>query len=218
MKKTVWALLLLACPFAVTAQTPPAAPYHYQRTAMFDVLKVGRKDIVFVGNSITNGCEWAELFRNRHVKNRGINADRSFDVLARIGQIVEGQPKKVFLMTGTNDLALGYSPESVVANISAIADRFAAESPRTKLYVQSLLPVNDEVSDMYAGHFKTREIIATNRLLEKMCAERGITFIDLWTPLSDGRERLKAEYTNDGLHLMMSGYLAWKDVIGPYVK
>ena len=210
---------LMMLPSSGIAQTPPPAPYHYQRTSMFDALKIGKKDIVFIGNSITNGCEWAELFNNRHVKNRGINADKSFDVLARIGQIVEGHPKRVFLMIGTNDLAAGYTPESVVANIAAIADRFIAESPHTKLYVQSILPVTDEVTEMYEGHrFKTEEIKTTNLMLEKMCHEKGVTYIDVWSALADEHDKLKKEYTNDGLHLMMAGYSAWKRVIEPYVK
>ena len=58
--------------------SPPARPaprrHNYQRwRSLFEVLPVYSSDIVFLGNSITDGCEWAELFNNRHVKNRGIS-------------------------------------------------------------------------------------------------------------------------------------------------
>lgn len=45
-------------------------------------------------------------------------------------------------MIGTNDLAVGITPEEVAANVEKLLDRFAEESPWTKIYVQSILPVN----------------------------------------------------------------------------
>ena len=89
-------------------------------------------------NSITDGGEWAELFNNRHVKNRGISADRSGWLLDRLDPIINGHPKKLFLMIGTNDLAVGIAPEEVAANVEKLLDRFAEESPWTKIYVQSI--------------------------------------------------------------------------------
>ena len=52
------------------------------------MLPLHSSDIVFLGNSITDGCEWAELFENRHVKNRGISGDRSGWLLERLDSII----------------------------------------------------------------------------------------------------------------------------------
>ena len=38
--------------------------FYEQRASLFDELKVEQSDIIFLGNSITNGAEWAELFRS----------------------------------------------------------------------------------------------------------------------------------------------------------
>ena len=216
MKRILLTLIALGTMFAVGAQTD----YHIQKVTLFELLPVGHRDIVFLGNSLTDGCEWAELFGNPHIKNRGINADNTVQMLERLDPIVSGQPKKLFLLTGVNDLADGRSPEATAENIARIVDRFRKESPRTKIFVQSVLPVNDTY-----GRFKSyndgaldEPIRQLNVLIEKLCAERGIVFIDLYSHFVGEDGRMKAELTNDGLHLKGPGYLIWKGVIEKYVK
>lgn len=51
--------------------------FYYQRSTLFEKLPIDSDDIVFLGNSITNGCEWHELFNNPNIKNRGISSDVS---------------------------------------------------------------------------------------------------------------------------------------------
>ncbi|HRN58259.1 MAG TPA: sialate O-acetylesterase, partial [Agriterribacter sp.] len=63
-----------------------------------------KNDILFVGNSITDGNEWNELFDNSKMKNRGISGDISAGVIHRIDEIANRKPGKVFLMIGVNDL------------------------------------------------------------------------------------------------------------------
>ena len=69
------------------------------------------------------------MFNNRHIKNRGISADRSGWLLDRLDPIVNGHPKKLFLMIGTNDLAAGVSPEEVAANWQKIKEEEKARRP-----------------------------------------------------------------------------------------
>ena len=50
--------------------------YYYQRSSLFEVMPIANTDIVFVGNSLTNGGRWHEMFGdNLRVKNRGIISD-----------------------------------------------------------------------------------------------------------------------------------------------
>ena len=160
--------------------------------------------------------------RGRIVRpNRGISADRSGWLLDRLDPIVNGHPKKLFLMIGTNDLAAGVSPEEVAANIGKLLDRFAEESPWTKIYVQSILPVNGVDTKAKAkNHWKKgAEIIEANKLIEALCEGRkNVLYIDVYSALVDQKGMLDQRYTNDGLHLMGEGYLAWKEVIEKYVK
>ncbi len=213
-------LLLLSAALLVASAALAQGTYYRQRSSLFEALPVRSSDIVFVGNSITDGGEWAELFDRHRVLNRGISGDRSSWLLDRLDPIVAGRPKKVFLMIGTNDLAAGLSPRSVVANVARLIDRFAAESPRTKIYVQSVLPVNDRIEGVSWGHWRRKaEIRETNLLLEKLCwRRRNVLFLDLTPVLADGEGLLDKRYTNDGLHLTGEGYLVWRDAVAPYVK
>lgn len=193
--------------------------YHDQRRSLFEVLPICSSDIVFLGNSITDGCEWGELFDNRHVKNRGISADRTAWLLERLDPIIAGHPKKLFLMIGTNDLAGGMSPEQIVSDVARLIDRFQRESKWTKIYVQSILPVNGDDFSKYPDHYAHGHlIVTTNKLLEALCDQTGVTYLDIWGALADDEGRLDKRYTNDGLHLMGEGYLVWRDAIKSYVK
>ena len=204
MKKTILTALLLFAAAAVFAQSE----YNFQRRSLFEKLPVTSKDIVFLGNSITDGGEWNELLANPRVKNRGISGDRSSWMLDRLDPIVGGQPRKLFLLIGTNDLAAGTPAAEVVANVRKIVERFQSESPRTKLYVQSVFPVNDSFKKYAAKHGRhDADIVAVNKGLQALCAEKGIVYIDLWTLLADKNGKLRADLTNDGLHLMGEGYI-----------
>ena len=183
------------------------------------MLPVYSSDIVFLGNSITDGCEWAELFNNRHVKNRGISGDRSGWLLDRLDPIVGGHPKKLFLMIGVNDLAAGVSPDEIVANVARLIDRFQSESRWTKIYVQSVLPVNGESFAKFKNHYEHgRLIVPLNKRLEALCDEKEVTYLDVWGALADHEGRLDKRYTNDGLHLTGEGYVVWRDAIKQHVK
>ena len=214
-------ILILAAALFTVCTAFAQSEYNLQRRSLFEVLPVYSSDIVFLGNSITDGCEWAELFNNRHVKNRGISGDRSGWLLDRLDPIVGGHPKKLFLMIGVNDLAAGVSPDEIVANVARLIDRFQSESRWTKIYVQSILPVNGvDTKAKPKNHWKKgAEIIEANKLIEALCEGRkNVLYIDVYSALVDQKGMLDQRYTNDGLHLMGEGYLAWKEVIEKYVK
>lgn len=217
MKRLVILLAALFAAVPILAQRP----YNEQRISLFRVLPASPDDIIFAGNSITDGCEWAELFGDARIKNRGISGDRSYWLLDRLDPIVAGQPAKLFLMIGVNDLSTGSTPDEVAANIGRLLDRFAAESPRTEIYVQSILPVNDrDIPGVSWDHWQHKaEIAETNRLIENLCQGRSnVRYIDLTPVLSDETGLLDKRYTNDGLHLTGAGYLAWKEAIEAYVR
>ena len=212
-------LLMLAAALLVAGAAFAQGAYHAQRESLFDVLPLHSSDIVFVGNSITDGCEWAELFQNRHVKNRGISGDRADWLLGRLDSILAAHPKKLFLMIGTNDLAAGRTPDEIVRDVERLIDRFQSESKWTKIYVQSILPVNGDQFTQYPSHYEhARLIVPTNKRLEALCHEKGVTYLDVWGALADDEGRLDRRYTNDGLHLMGTGYLVWRDAIRIHVK
>lgn len=215
-------LTLIAATLLICSAAEAQNAYNYQKRSHYAVLPVHKYNIVFLGDSITDYGDWSEWLGNPKVINRGISGDRVEWLLSRLDPIIEGQPSKLFLMIGTNDLAAGATPETVVENICKAIDRILAESPRTKLYVESLFPVNGEAfKDKVAkkNHWsKGEQIVAVNKALEGECAKRGVPYIDVYSSLVDSRGMLDERYTNDGLHLMADGYKVWVELLRPYVK
>lgn len=202
----------------LSAQKSAYSTFYYQRASIFEKLPVDSLDIVFLGNSITNFGEWGEFFKNSHVKNRGISGDRTDGIYARLNTILPGKPGKIFLMIGVNDLQHGRTPDSVVINIIRIADRIIDESPKTILYIQSILPVNDKFGKFPNHTNKGEAIILINNQIKRYCQNRKLTYIDLYSSFKNkDDEKLNPDYTNDGLHLMGEGYLVWINLISKYV-
>lgn len=191
--------------------------YYHQRVTHFKSLPQTLGDIIFLGNSITDGGEWQELFDDLSVKNRGISGDVSAGVIHRVDEIAVRKPAKIFLMIGTNDLARSIRADSLIRNILWIAKYLKDRSPSTKLFVQSILPVNDAFGK-FTGHTAQGQAIRdVNATLRSNAATHSYTYIDLHTAFSNSSGKLDAKFTNDGLHLTGEGYMLWKHWIYPYV-
>ena len=217
--KKLFIMLSLFCACTMHAQEQKHSTFYYQRATLFEVLPTSKSDIIFLGNSITNGGEWAELLRNPHAKNRGISGDTTQGVLDRLSTITKGKPSKIFLLIGTNDLSRGKSVDEVAKNVEKIVERVKRESPKTKLYVQSVFPVNPKFNK-FLGHMnRQKDIAALNAKIKAVVARHGVTYIDVYKSLViPSTDVMNPEYTNDGLHLLGKGYLKWVDVLKPYLK
>lgn len=185
---------------------------------MFEELPVTSNDIIFLGNSITNGAEWSELFHNKHIKNRGISGDICMGVYDRLDAILKGKPAKIFLLIGINDVSRGTSADTIIARIGMIAQKIKADSPKTKLYLQSVLPLTDHYG-MFKGHTLRWQVIPEiNKGLVRLAEKEGATYIDLYSHFVDEETgKMNTAYTNDGLHLLGKGYRKWVEIVKPYI-
>lgn len=197
----------LLCGFTMWADQP----FRNHRYDVFKVLPVKRHHIVFMGNSITNMFEWWEAFgSDQRILNRGVSGAVTAEALANAEFIAKGKPAKVFLMMGTNDLGTKGmdTPEQVVENVRQLVDCFQRLSPKTQLYIQSILPSKSGIRTL-------EKEMATNRALQALCKEKSITYIDLWDDLISISEN--TTHTMDGLHLKASGYAIWCQKIQSYL-
>lgn len=217
MKKLFFLLSTLIITLNISSQNEHQ-PFYYQRASLFEKLPTSTNDIIFLGNSITNGGEWCELFENPNIKNRGISGDICKGVYDRLEVITNGQPNKIFLLIGINDLARGKTPDSVVVGIGEIIDKIQIESPNTLIYLQSILPLNESFG-MFGGHTKHQnEIKPLNNRLEALAKSKQIQFIDLYSNFVEpDTDKLNPKYTNDGLHLLGEGYIKWVEIVSPYL-
>jgi len=123
-----------------TSVIQSVSPYWKHRVTLFEVLPNNPNEIIFLGNSITDGCEWSELFGNPSIINRGISGDRTDGVLQRLSEVTESKPSKVFIMIGVNDISGGIELNKITLNYRDIIEKIKSDSPDTKIYIQSVLP------------------------------------------------------------------------------
>ena len=194
--------------------------YYYDKKSHFESIYDTDNEIIFLGNSITENCEWAELFQNIKIKNRGIGGDRADGVLLRLDEIVSSLPDKIFIMVGINDLGHGIKVAAIASNYEKIVRYILNKSPDTQIYLQSVLPINDKLYNFfYKGAKATNDkIIILNKQLKDLASEPGVQYIDLSSFFIDDKNQLDEQFTADGLHLNGKAYLVWKNTIEQYVK
>lgn len=212
--------------------------HYYKRVDIFEAeAPIGQNDIVFLGNSLTEGGKWADYFpevnaklakKGGAIRNRGVVGDTFGGIDNRLDQIVKGQPAKIFLLSGVNDISHNLSADSIANGVMDVVRRIKKESPKTRIYLQSLLPFNESFNRYRLLEGKTAMVSEINAKLAKMAAEEKVQFINLYPLFLEngeadlkkpaGEQVLKKSVTRDGLHLTQDGYKIWVEAIRKFVK
>ena len=195
------------------------APFRNHRYDSFKALSVTSENIVFIGNSITDMHCWPEVFVTSNgdylpIVNRGNSGTYSTEQSDNLESYINGKPKKVFMMIGTNDIAtsggLNFSPEQVLAYVKSIVQRIHARSPQTKVYLYSILK-NKTGNRVEATWLKANEL--TKAYAD---ATEGVTYIDLYDKLAGVANG--GAWSYDNLHLTAGAYQAWAETICQYLQ
>lgn len=169
------------------------------------------RPIVFLGDSLTQNLEWAEMFpRDVAVLNRGVGGETSTEVALRAEPIAELKPIAVFVMAGANDPMPGHHPDETVGNVRTIIRRILAKSPDTTIYLQSVLPKHESAFPSWQA--------PVNEGISKLADGRHVLYLNLAPLFTDGAAGLDTRDTVDGVHLNSRGYRIWADAIRPYVE
>ena len=190
---------------------------HYKkRIKKFKKNPINPGDVVFIGNSITEGGQdWGDKLKIANVKNRGISGDVTDGVLVRLGELIKYKPKSIFIMIGVNDLFNLYyrkeipSPEYVINNLLKITTQLHEKLPNTKIYLQTLLPT--------ARDFINQSINVVNASIKVHQSNGTYTLIDLNPHFTADNGLIKSSLTYDGTHLNIQGYLLWSELITKYL-
>jgi lysophospholipase L1-like esterase len=177
---------------------------------------VTHRDVVVVGDSLTERGEWWELL-DRPVANRGVAGDTVAAVRARLDDIVALDPRVVVLGVGINDLLAGASPEALAAHHARLIGELRERLPRARIVVESLLPIRDALVARDA-ELTSATVRRANELCRRAAAAAGVDWLDLHARLADPHGELDPRYSSDGLHLSGAGYRAWAAALVPYLR
>ncbi len=194
--------------------TIPFIPEHTpQRLAQFAKEPIVPGRIIFLGNSITEMGNWKTVTGDTTVINRGIGGDITYGVLKRLKDVTDRQHSKVFMLLGINDIAKDI-PDAVIAdNELKIVKAIHKKCPQTKIYVESVLPVNPTIYNFPQHYDKEGHVLALDKLLKANAAAGDYTYVDIFHLFADADGRLKAQYTYEGLHLKPAAYSIWVDYL-----
>lgn len=179
-------------------ETDDAGPDYYQ-------------DAAFVGDSIMTGLSLNGLIDgSRVLASKGMNIEKiSTDVLSlpqgqmtAIDAIAALQPKKVFIMLGSNGIAW-LSNEDMVASYGAFIDNIHAKAPDATICILSIPPV--AVKNNYK--IKNESIPAYNQALLNLADDKGVRLIDFHSAMTGSDGYLATEYAaKDGMHFQRAAY------------
>ena len=108
--------------------------------------------------------------------------------------------------------------EQVAVKAKGLIEAIRKGSPSTRLYVQSLLPIDESDGRWKLLAGKSATIAEVNSMIEEHCRVNGISFINLYPRfVRRGTATLRRELSRDGLHLSPQGYKLWAFELGRYV-
>jgi len=180
-----------------------------------------RHATVFLGDSITAFQDWQSSFPGRQIQNLGRPGQTTAQILSRMKQVEEQQPRALFLMAGVNDALQGIHVSDAAANYEDIVRSIQRNCPGTEIYLISVLPVTGHASNTWAplrGHAPeiNRWIAAMNQRISALADGRKTIYVDV-----DGdfllRNEMNPAYTYDGVHLNRHGYGALRSDLLPFV-
>ena len=167
-----------------------------------------RPDVVFMGNSITDG--WArvdpEFFESNNFVGRGIGGQTSSEMLVRFRRdVIDLNPKCVVILSGTNDIAQnnGYiKPENTLSNIISMCE--LAKANGIKVILCSVPPTS--VFGWRKDINPAPLILEMNKLIRAYAEANDIYYLDYHPALTDEKGGLPTKWSHDTCHPNLECY------------
>ena len=123
--------------------------------------------------------------------------------------------KRVFISLGTNDIIM-LGSEGAIERCRQVVDKILESCPGVEI---NCISVTYAAEGKEKGKLNNQSIAEYNGLLLQMAAENGWGYLDMATPLSDGRGNLSNEICSDGfVHLKNSAYEVWEEELIRYAN
>lgn len=190
--------------------------------AIKEAAKKTRPDILFLGDSITQGWEgkkaWKEVMEPLNAFNAGISGDRTEHILWRIqdgGLNFAAAPKLCVLMIGTNNTGARQGNESAEYTADGVRKIIVAlnkKYPKMKTLLLAIFPRNATAND------KLR--LLNDKINEQLAKIKNplVTFLDIKNSFLEADGTLPRSTFPDLLHLNDAGYYKYSEAILPTIK
>ena len=207
-------------------ETAPAAPlYDFSQPAPEggEAEEDYFSDAVFLGDSRTDGLRlYSGIRPGGVIYHNGLMVFEAADRENKCIKGADGQKHavlelleqnayaKVYVMFGVNELGYG-DDQAFYDTYGQFLDQIRQLQPDAVLYLQSIIPVNEEVAKKYDGraYVTNAKITEYNTLLRQLAEEKQVVYLDLASALAGEDGVLPAEGTTDGVHFRKAWYQKW---------
>lgn len=184
--------------------------------------KENKWDLVFMGDSITQGWEkagrevWKEHYAKRKAGNLGIGGDQTQHLAWRIqnGNLAGQSPRLGVVMIGTNNFGnQRHSPEGVIAGIEKVLATYKEQCPQSQILLLGIFPRGEQPDHPLRAQIKT-----VNEQISKLADQKQIHYLDIGQTFLEEDGTLSKKVMPDFLHLSPEGYERWAKAIEPTLK
>ncbi|TVP98454.1 MAG: DUF4976 domain-containing protein [Planctomycetaceae bacterium] len=206
-------------PAAIAATRGDEAWWKQRDRAKRELAKAGDFDLVFLGDSITQGWEgagkevWEQHFGSVKALNLGFGGDRTEHLLWRLtrNQMGPSRPRAAVILIGTNNTGhLMQDPDKIAAGVKEIVTTLRRKSPRTKILLLSVFPRGTSADDPM--RLNNDEV---NARIAKLADGEAVVYQDLSDAFLEADGTISTKVMPDRLHLSAEGYRRWASGILP---
>ncbi len=180
-------------------------------------------DAVFIGDSLTTGITLYDVMSNTTVlASTGINLENVFtkevikqgeNTVTVFDALKQKQPAKIYVMLGANGISQ-MEDSWILQQYDRLIKELKSQQPQAIIYVQSVLPINEEIfHQKYNNKLTNPKIDEINQQILKLAEDNQVYFIDLNTLFKDESGGMPREATPDGLHIKSEQYIQWFDFL-----
>ena len=184
--------------------------------------------VLLLGDSVTAGWSYPQprhlFLAHPDIVNRGIGGDHIEIMILRMPKdVFPLQPKTVVFLGGINNLKSRTIPNflrlpapiEVETGIRFVAA--LAKAHHERLVLCSITPVDEPRARVTLGigpnKVNTEQILAVNTWMKDYAQEHGLSYVDYYSAMTDGHDRIRQELSDDGLHPNDAGYAVMEPIL-----
>ena len=177
-------------------------------TSAVEEKKVIDDNYLFVGDFYTDKFNFDDLDYH-YVKSvdKDLTTEKLLNDLDK--KIYDFNPSHVFINVGINDLDDKKSNDEIIGNLENIIKGIKENRPYAKVFVESLYPINKDVSkydkDIIDEDIDNKRIKELNNKIKELCKDEKVEYLDLYSVL-ESDDKLNSDYTENGVYLNDKGY------------
>jgi lysophospholipase L1-like esterase len=196
-----------------------AEAHYYERVREFAAEDVAPGGIVLLGSSHLEWFDTARFLPGWRFVNRGIAGDRlgltERGILHRLDvSVFACEPAFIVFENGINDLGELWRTgtptlEEIIGAYERVVATIRTRLPAVPMLIVNILPTRGA----YAG--LNPPVRQLNPHVARIAEQQGCAYLDSYSDVVSPAGELRAELTEDGLHLNELGYALWAEKLRP---